>query len=229
MTRNLTLALILTLSVFGGSALAVPKAHVITFGKTTTVPLFVGPDEKQKLDIKIRPLIVDTRIREFTIGEPHDVTDRLFVVRRAFRLNDWLPDDPDAKAHRWKWQRGGWLLVDRTTGRVSQLNLPLFDPFYSEAIWFRDYAAYCGLSDNGERVFAMVAQLGAKKPVVKQDLGKSKGGATPDSECVAPEWQREPTRVTIQPIGGQKVVFTIRPHATEMATKDEDADDDDSK
>src|SRR5512146_3046979 len=122
-----------------GAAHAAPKAHVVLFGKWMPVTLFVGPNEDKAVDIKIRSLLVDGRLREFTTGEPHDVTERLFVVRRAYRLNDWLPEDQGA-AHKWKWQRGGWLLVDRDTGRVTQLSLPYFDSFYSAAGWYRDYA-----------------------------------------------------------------------------------------
>ncbi|MGA7632099.1 MAG: hypothetical protein WCB11_15155 [Terriglobales bacterium] len=53
-----------------------------------------------------------------------ELTDRLFAVRRAFRVNDALPSenaDPRTNGARWRGQRGGWLLVDRLTGRVSQL------------------------------------------------------------------------------------------------------------
>src|ERR1700760_2849128 len=109
MTRNLTALFILLLGVLPVDSWAVPKPHVITFGKWTNVSLFVGPDEKQKIEIKVRPIIIDTRVKEFTTSEPHDVTDRLFVIRKAYRLNDWLPDDPANKTHTWKWQRGGWL------------------------------------------------------------------------------------------------------------------------
>jgi hypothetical protein len=66
---------------------------------------------------------------------PHEVTDRLFVIRRAYRLNDNLP--PETGVPRWQWQRGGWLMVDRVTGRVSQVALPEFDAFYSAASWYR--------------------------------------------------------------------------------------------
>ena len=45
------------------------------------------------MDITVRPLYVDSRLKEFTTGDSHDVTDREFVVRRAFRINDALPDD----------------------------------------------------------------------------------------------------------------------------------------
>jgi len=82
--------------------------------------------------VKIRALDVDTRLKEFTTGPAHDVTDRLFVVRRMFRLNDTFPEET-TPTPRWLWERGGWLLVHRVTGRVTQINLPEFDPFYSTA------------------------------------------------------------------------------------------------
>jgi len=98
---------------------ATPKVHVITFGKWTSVQSVrdSGTDDKPLiLVLKIRALSIDGRVKEYALGAPHEVTERLFVVRRAFRMNDSLPDDPGP---RWQWQRGGWLLVDRLTGRVS--------------------------------------------------------------------------------------------------------------
>ena len=71
----------------------------------------------------------------------------------------------------WRWQRGGWLLVDRITGHVSPINLPEFDAFYSRAAWYRDYVAYCGISDDGKNLYAVVAQLGRRKPILKKTLG----------------------------------------------------------
>ena len=82
----------------------------------------------------------------------------MFVVRRAYRVNDSLPGE-SAGQPRWLWQRGGWLLVDRNTGRITQIKLPDFDPYYSDVSWYRDYAAYCGVDDDGERVSAIVAQI----------------------------------------------------------------------
>ncbi len=193
-------------------ALAAAKPHVVLLGRPQAAKLFVGPNETTALEIRIRPLLVDGAAKEFTTGDAHDVTERTFVVRRAFRINDVLPADP-ASAPRWKWQRGGWLLVDRTTGRVSQLSLPEFDPFYSTASWYRDYVAYCGLSDNGERVDAIVAQLGRRRPVVKKELGAAQGKDVPDSECAPPEWQRAPVRVTFAPASGPKVTFAVRGQA----------------
>jgi len=118
---------------------AVPKPHAISFGKWTAAKWYVGPQAKA-LDVKIRALYVDTRLKEFTTGTQHEVTDRLFVVRRMFRLNDTLPTEAAATT-KWTWERGGWLLVDRVTGRVSQLTLPEFDSFYSTPSWYRDYVA----------------------------------------------------------------------------------------
>jgi hypothetical protein len=40
--------------------------------------------------LKIRALLVDGVLKEWTTGEAHDVTDRSFVVRRVIRLNDSL-------------------------------------------------------------------------------------------------------------------------------------------
>ena len=94
-------------------------------------------------------------------GAPHEITERLFVVRRAFRVNDTLPGD-EAAAPGWVWQRGGWLLVDRLTGHISAIALPEFDPYYSVASWYRDYAAYCGVSDDGKKLFAIVFQVGRR-------------------------------------------------------------------
>ena len=113
------------------------KPHVILFGKWTAAKWPNATGEKT-FDLKVRPLLVDTRVKEYTTGSSHEVTDRLFVVRRVFRINDALPTDSSA---RWQWQGGGWLLVDRMTGRVSPINLPEFDPFYSTASWYRDYIA----------------------------------------------------------------------------------------
>ena len=106
---------------------AAPKPHAIVFGKPLAAKWMVGPGEDKAVDLKVRGLYVDARLKEFTLGASHDFTDRLFVVRRAFRVNDNLPEE-SAQTPRWRWQRGGWLLVDRLTGRISQILLPEFDP-----------------------------------------------------------------------------------------------------
>jgi len=214
--------LLLALSI---SALAAPKPKVVSFGAWMKVPFFLGPNEDHSTEIKIRALLVDGKIKEFTTGDTHEVTDRYFVVRRAFRLNDSLPDDTDPRNHRWKWQRGGWLLIDRSTAHVTQLNIPDFDPFYSSWNWFRDYIAYCGLSDDGTKVYAMVTQIGRKKPILKQKLGDAKNGDMPESECAAPHWDRNPIRVTFEPTGGQKQTFSVFGHAVDAMPVGADDDE----
>lgn len=181
-----------------------------------------GANDKART-IKIRALIVDGRVKEYILGSPHEVTDRLFVARRVFRVNDSLPEDA---APRWQWQRGGWLLVDRTTGRVSPINLPELDAFYSAASWYRDYVAYCGVSDDGEKTYAIVAQLSRRKPLLKKALsGGIPDDAAPDSACPPPTWLRSPVRVTFEPAGGTRQSFAIRGHVVDLVNDAEDDDD----
>ena len=177
--------------------------------------------------MKVRALVVDGRVKEYVLGTPHEVTDRLFVVRRAFRVNDGLPED---LAPRWQWQRGGWLLVDRTTGRVSALALPEFDSFYSVASWYRDYAAYCGVSDDGKKTYAIVAQISRRKPVLKKPLAGDgiAENAAPDSACPAPAWQRNPVRVSFEATGNAKETFAIRGHVVDVVN-DAEEDEEGSK
>jgi hypothetical protein len=225
MRTRLQIALAISCLLWTASAAAVPKPHVISFGKWTPVKWYVGAAGDKPQDLKIRGLFVDTRLREYITGPSHDVTDRLFVVRRVFRLNDSLPDETGAT--RWQWQRGGWLLVDRVTGRVLQINLPEFDPFYSTASWYRDYIAYCGVSDDGKKLFAVVAQLGRRKPILKKPLGEAGGEDTPDSECPAPGWQRQPVRVTFEPDDKTKLTFAVRGRAVDLVNdieEDEEAE-----
>ena len=154
------------------------------------------------------------------------LTDRLFVVRRAFRVNDALPtDNAAAGAARWQWQRGGWLLVDRLTGRVSQLNLAEFDPFYSSASWYRDYIAYCGVSEDGKKLYTVVAQVGRRKPILKKDAGEPAGTDDPDSECLAPVWERTPMRVTFQHGDNAKLVFSIRSRVVDVVNDVEEPEE----
>ncbi len=200
-----------SIALFVQVAFAAPKPHVVAFGNWSTVKYFTGDDQDTTMQMRIRPLFVDGRMKEFTTGPAHDITDRLFVVQRAYRLNDQLPQEKGAI--RWRWERGDWLLVDRTTGRVQAVTLPLFDPYYSEVSWFRDYAAYCGLSDDGTNALAMVAQLGRRKPLLKKAIEKG-------DKCATPAWMRAPTRVTFEPPGEQKLTFTIRSHAVGLVTEE---------
>ncbi|MGA2991416.1 MAG: hypothetical protein ABSD88_13140 [Candidatus Korobacteraceae bacterium] len=206
--------LLVCLSLLARPALGA-KAHVISFGKVLPVKLFIGPSEERTVPMTVRALLVDGDVKEFTTGKAHIVTDRILVVRRAFRLNNNLPGEFNPR--RWVWQRGEWLLVDRLTGRITRLKLAYFDPFYSQATWFRDYAAYCGLSDDGTKIYGMVMQLGRNKPVLRQELGAASQGDEPDADCAAPAWEKNPVRVTFLPQRGQKAGFAIRGRSADPA------------
>ena len=202
--------------LFSVLASAASKPHIVAFGSPQAVKVFVGPAEDKTIDITVRALYVDTKLKEFTTGKPHEVTDREFVVRRAFRINDSLPDEA-RKSAKWLWQLGGWLLVDRSSGKITQLKLPDFEPVYSDVSWYRDYAAYCGVTSNGERLLAVVAQIGVRKALYRKELGKASGGDLPGSDCAAPHWDRRPARVTFLPKAGEKFTVNVSGHLADVA------------
>src|SRR5271170_1954155 len=107
-TCTLCFLMLLIASLVPVKAAAVAKPHVITFGKWTAVPWSSGLEDGKAQTLRARALMVDGRVKEYILGAPHEVTDRLFVARRVFRINDSLPED--AGNPRWLWQRGGWLL-----------------------------------------------------------------------------------------------------------------------
>jgi hypothetical protein len=186
------------------------KIHTVFVGSGKVVPYSsLGdpagalPAEKQ---LRVRPLLVDGKVKEWTTGESHAITDRTFVIRRALRLNDALPGD--TKEH-WVWQRGPWLMVDRVKGGVTALHLPDYDPAISNVIWFRDYAAYCGLTASGKQLYAVVAQLAARKPVLAKKLSAWNAGENQPPACAAAVWQREPLRVTFQQPGASAVSYDL--------------------
>jgi hypothetical protein len=218
-----TLVLLLAILPSGLQAAAASKPHVVSLGKVTPVKLFLGPSEDKTIDITVRPLYVDTKLKDFTTGDAHDVTDREFVIRRAYRINDALPED-QRKTPKWLWQRGGWLLVDRVSGKISLVKLPDFDPFYSEISWYRDYAAYCGITSNGEKVNAVVAEIGGKKALFRKELGKATVGDAGDSNCAAPHWERQPARVTFLPKTGDKFTVNVSGRFADEAP-DNDSDE----
>ena len=219
MTRIISILTFILLSQF---ALAAPKPHTVAFGKWTMVKWFSTQDETKPVDLKVRPLYVDGRLKEYTLGVPHEVTDRLLVVRRAFRLNDTLPEDT-APSPRWLWERGGWLLVDRAAGHITQIVLPEFDSYYSVASWYRDYVAYCGVSDDGGKSYLIVAQLGRRRPVLRKPASITIADDEPDSACPAPEWQRQPVRVTFTS-QEEKTTYQVRGHAVDLI-REPDEDD----
>jgi hypothetical protein len=199
---------------------AATKPHVISFGKWQVVKLPAEAEAKQASEVRVRALFVDGRLKEYTLGVAHDVTDRIFVVQRAVRVNDSLPQE-SAGPPRWVWQRGGWLLVDRGSGRTTLLNLAGFDSLQSSASWYRDYAAYCGLSEDRAKTFAVVFQIGRRKPLLRKLI------APGDDGCGVPVWERDPVRVTFTLAGSKKLTFSIRAGTTDVAVdavEEEDAE-----
>jgi hypothetical protein len=220
--------------IFTGHADAAPKkVHVVGLGAVKKVPYSKAGDPAGAMagedSLKIRPLVVDGEVKEWTTGDSHDVTARSFVVRRVIRLNDELPGEKPAGPQKaWVWQRGPWLLVDRTTGHVTALKLPEYDPGVSQVSWFRDYGAYCGVTASGKSLYAVVAQLAARKPVLSKKLeafGETNGGAGP--VCAEPEWQRDPLRVTFHLAGKDAVSFEIVPGSAVLV--EDSADDAEAK
>ena len=69
-----------------------------------------GRPGRDRTKLKIRPLYVDSELKEFTTRPTRHITDRAFVVRKVYRVDDRLPSDP-TQAPKGKWQRAGWLLV----------------------------------------------------------------------------------------------------------------------
>jgi hypothetical protein len=189
----------------------VAKVHSVALGAPRTVS-YIAPTLSAKTTedtpgtLRVRPLVVDGRVQEWTAGEVHEVTDRSFVVRRAVRLNDALPGE---RGTHWIWALGPWLLVDRMTAHISVQRLPDFDPAVSQVTWFRDYAAYCGINSTGKHLYAVVAQLGVRRPLVAKALGKWTADDHPTPVCTASTWQRQPLQVTFHPTDGGAVSFQL--------------------
>ena len=119
-----------------------------------------------------------------------------------------------------------WLAARRPCHRTSpSSNLPEFDPFYSTASWYRDYIAYCGISEDGKKLYAVVAQAGRRKPILKKEAGEPAGNDDPDSECPPPVWERTPMRVTFQHGDDQKLVFSIRGRVVDVVNDAEETEE----
>jgi hypothetical protein len=211
--------------VLPAMAWGAPATHVVALGAARREPYSAKSDPagagKDETELRVRPLTVDGKMKEWTTGDAHDVTDRSFAVRRAVRLNDALPTD---HGERWVWQRGPWLLVDRVSGKVAALHLPDFDPAVSEAVWFRDYAAYCGVNASGKQLFAVVAQVEARRPLLAKKLGAWDAADHPSPACAPTVWQREPLRVSFQPTGAAEVSFDLI-GTSAILVEDDDSDD----
>jgi hypothetical protein len=218
-------ALLLTNSL---AEAAPKKVHVVGLGAAKKVPYSKAGDPAGAMagedSLKVRPLVVDGDVKEWTTGDSHDVTARSFVVRRVIRLNDELPGEKPAGPQKpWVWQRGPWLLVDRTTGHVTAIKLPEYDPGVSHVSWFRDYGAYCGVTASGKSLYAVVAQLAGRKPVLSKKLETfESGNGEAGPVCAEPQWQRDPLRVTFHAAGKDAVSFEIVPGSAVLVEESPD-------
>lgn len=203
---------------------AARKTHTVVLGAARRVPYTKTGDPAGALPgedaLRIRPLIIDGVAKEMTTGDAHDVTDRSFVVRRAIRLNDALPGD---KTSRWVWQRGPWIMVDRVSGHITALHLPDYDPGVSQVRWFRDYGAYCGLTSTGKSLYAVVAQVTVRKPVLSKKISAFNAAQMTAPACEPPDWQRDPLRITFHPAGKDAVSYDFVPGSAVLV---ENSDDD---
>lgn len=208
------------------SAFAV-KVHTVALGAARKVP-YTAPTlapksaEDEPGTLRVRPLVIDGRVLEWTAGGMHEITDRSFVVRRVVRLNDALPGEPDTH---WIWSLGPWLLVDRVTAHVTVQHLPDFDPAVSQVVWFRDYAAYCGINTTGKHLYAVVAQLGVRRPLVAKALSKWTADDHPTPACADSTWQRQPLQVTFHPTGSDAVSYQLYGLTSALVEGGESADD----
>ena len=203
------------------------KVHSVAVGGWRRVP-YTPPSATssnapvQPTSLRVRPLVVDGQVRDWTTGDIHEITDRTFVARRAVKLNDSLPDE--AGAH-WIWVLGPWLLVDRISAHITVLHLPNFDPAVSDVVWFRDYAAYCGVNSTGKHLYAVVSQLGVRRPLVDKALSQWTVDDHPSPACAPATWQRQPLQVVFHPTNTAAVSYRIFGLASALVEEGESPDD----
>jgi hypothetical protein len=75
---------------------------------------------------------------------------------------------------------------------------------------------------RGKSLYAVVAQVAARKPVLAKKLSAFDPESHADPACGLPEWQREPLRITFHPTGKDAVSFDIVPGSAVLV---EDAGD----
>ncbi len=181
------------------------KVHTVAIGAWRKVP-YTPPAATVPDTLRVRPLVIDGQVRDWTTGEIHEITGRTFVARRAVKLNDALPEETGAH---WLWVLGPWIQIDRSSAHVTVLHLPDFDPAVSQVVWFRDYAAYCGVNSTGKHLYAVVAQLGVRRPLVAKPITKWTVDDHPTPACADATWQRQPLQVVFHPTGSDALTYQI--------------------
>ncbi len=187
--------------------------HTVFLGPWHTVPFSPDPDAANPAhsQLKVRALVIDGRIADWTTGPIHLVTESSYTVRQALRVNDALPT---AKTEHWIWQLGPWLSVDRIKGHVALLHLPGYDPRVSHVVWFRDLAAYCGIRGGSRpELTALVARLTVRKALLSAKIGPWNPAKKPSllttPACALATWQLDPLRVSFQPTVGNLLTYSL--------------------
>jgi len=67
----------------------------------------------------------------------------------------------------------------------------------------------------------LAAISGVRKPLLKRAIGESRRDEA-IKRCSGPLWLRAPVRVTFEPTGEQKFTFTVRSHAVDLVTDDDE-------
>ena len=90
------------------------------------------------------------------------------------------------------------------------------------AICYRDYVAYCGVSDDGKKPFAVCSRWGGVSPSCESAEEEM------PAECPAPAWERRPARVTFA-ADDQKMTYSVRGHAADSVSEDNEDEEKASK
>lgn len=202
-----------------------PRApRYATLGAVRTVPYSVAGDPAGALtgeaSLRVRPIVVEGRIKGWVTGSVHPITPDTFAAQSAVRMNNSLPGSTHVS---WVWQRGPWLLVHSEGARVDVLRFPDYDPSVSRVVWFRNYAAYCGVNSSGKHLYAVVDQVGVHRPVISRELGAWNVGSPAGSACAPPQWQVSPLAVSFAPTGSAETTYDLFPAASSSSTPVESA------
>ncbi len=77
---------------------------------------------------------------------------------------------------------------------------------------------------SGKSLYAVVAQVTVRKPVLSKKLSAFNAAQLTTPPCDLPEWQRDPLRITFHPAGRDAVSYDFVPGSAVLV---EDTGDDD--
>jgi hypothetical protein len=208
-----------------------PQNRIVPFGEWISAQ-WPNATGQRTLDRKVCPLFVDTRLQEYTTGTPHERTDRLFLVQRAFLLNDALPaENAPLKRAPIRTPRAG---SGSAEAGCSSTNRPR-DPSPSSTCPSSIPSIEDKLVSGLRRLLRGIgkpqealrdSRLGrSRKPILRKDTGEPVGTDDPDSECPPAIWERTSMRVTFQPDDKQKLVFSIRSRTVDVVNDAEETEE----